>query len=68
MLGFTGNNGHLKMLLRIAGPNESPVLIMKDNSGNDRIVMGLSLGDPGEEPFLATFDKNGAKHMIFGEY
>jgi hypothetical protein len=41
---------------------------MKDNRGNDRIVMGLSLGDPGEEPFLATFDKGGAKRMVFGEY
>jgi hypothetical protein len=65
---FSGNNGHLKMLLRVAGPNESPVLVMKDNRGNDRIVLGLSLGDPGEEPFLATFDKDGAKRMIFGEY
>ena len=68
VMTFSDNQGRLKMLLRIAGPNQSPVLVMKDNQERDRIVLGLSLGDSGEEPFLATFDRNGAKHMVFGDY
>ncbi len=68
VIAFSDNQGRLKMLLRIAGQNQSPVLVMKDNHENDRIVLGLSLNNPGEEPFLATFDKNGNKHMVFGDY
>ena len=68
VMTFSDNQGRLKMLLRIAGPNQSPVLVMKDNQERDRVVLGLSLGDSGEEPFLATFDRNGSKHMIFGDY
>jgi len=68
VMTFSDNQGRLKMLLRIAGPNQSPVLVMKDNQERDRVVLGLSLGDAGEEPFLATFDKNGVKHMVFGDY
>jgi hypothetical protein len=68
VMTFTGNNGHLKMLLRLAGPNQSPVLVMKDNQERDRVVLGLSLAESGEEPFLAIFDRYGAKHMVFGNY
>ena len=68
VMTFSDNQGRLKMLLRIAGPNQSPVLVMKDNQERDRVVLGLSLGDSGEEPFLATFDRNGGKHMVFGDY
>jgi hypothetical protein len=68
VMTFSDNQGRLKMLLRIAGPNQSPVLVMKDNQERDRVLLGLSLGDSGEEPFLATFDRNGGKHMVFGDY
>lgn len=68
LMGMSDNKGNLRMLLRLAGPNEAPVIIMKDNSHRDRVVMGLALGDEGEEPFLAVFDRNGKKKMIFGEY
>ena len=68
VMTFSDNEGRLKMLLRLAGPNQSPVLVMKDNQERDRVVLGLSLGDSGEEPFLATFNKNGVKHMVFGDY
>lgn len=68
MIGFSDNQGRLKMLLRLAGQNQSPVLVMKDNQQNDRVVLGLSLNNANEEPFLATFDRNGNKHMVFGEY
>jgi hypothetical protein len=68
LIGLTDNNGHLKMLLRLAGENQSPVLIFKDNKGVDRIVMGLGLSDAGEEPFLSYVDKNGTKTNVFGNY
>ncbi len=68
LVGLSDNNGHLRMLLRLAGPNESPVLIMKDKGGNDRIVMGLALSDKSEDPFLSVTDSSGQRKTIFGSY
>jgi len=56
------------MLLRLAGSNESPVLVIKDRKGTDRLVLGLDLNGENEEPFLATFDAQGQKHLVFGNY
>jgi len=66
--GFMDNRGDLRLLFRLAGGNESPVLVFKDRKHRDRIVLGLGLNDRGEEPFLATFDKKGRKHLVFGKY
>ena len=68
MAGLYDNHADLRLLLRLAGKNESPVLVMKDKQHRDRIVMGLGLNDPGEEPFLAYFDNAGNKHMVMGSY
>lgn len=68
MMGFSDNSGNLKMLFRLAGANQSPVIIMKDNQHRDRIVMGLALNDGKQEPFLATYDNDGNKKMIFGDF
>lgn len=68
LVGLSGNHTNLKMLLRLAGSNESPVLIMKDNQQRDRIVLGLDLSGSGQEPFMAYFDQGGGKHMVFGNY
>jgi len=68
LAGFSDNGSQLRMLLRLAGSNESPVIIFKDKSSRDRIVLGLGLEDAGQEPFMAVFDANGNKKMIFGEY
>lgn len=68
MTAFWDTNGNLKMLFRVAGPNQSPVIVMKDNQHHDRIVMGLALSDGKQEPFLATFDSEGNKKMVFGDY
>ncbi|MEZ0262907.1 MAG: hypothetical protein ACAH80_18015 [Alphaproteobacteria bacterium] len=68
LVGLSDNKGHLRMLLRLAGTNESPVLIMKDKSGNDRLVMGLSLSDTSEEPFLSVTGADGQRKAIFGSY
>ncbi len=68
MVGLSDNGGNLRLLLRLAGRNESPVVIFKDKEHRDRIVLGLGMEDAGEEPFLAVVDKDGNKKMIFGNY
>lgn len=68
MVGLTDNHDRLRMLLRLAGNNESPVIVLKDGQGRDRLVLGLDLNSETEEPFLATFDAQGQKKMVFGAY
>jgi hypothetical protein len=62
------NRSQLRLLLRLAGSNESPVIIFKDKSGHDRMVMGLGLNGGEEEPFLSTVDRQGHKTDVFGHY
>jgi len=66
LVGLFDNGSHLRLLLRLAGPQESPVLIFKDRRGRDRMVLGLGLND--EEPFLSTADAGGKKTNVFGHY
>lgn len=67
LVALSDNQGEIRLLLRLAGANESPVLIFKDKQHRDRMIMGLGLSGE-QEPFLAYFDKNGQKRMAFGEY
>lgn len=67
MVALSDNQGEIRLLLRLAGANESPVLIFKDKEHRDRMVMGLGLNGE-QSPFLAYFDKDGKKHMAFGDY
>jgi hypothetical protein len=68
LIGLSDNNGQLRMLMRLAGGNESPVLIMKDNSGRDRLVMGLALNGSKQAPFLTIVDGEGQLQNVFGKY
>lgn len=68
MVAFWDNGGSMRMLFRLAGGNQSPVIVMKDRQGRDRVVFGLNLNDPAEEPFMAVVDKAGTKKMLFGAY
>ena len=68
LVGLWDNDHDLRLLLRLAGSNSSPVIVMKDKNHRDRVVFGLGLNDGAEEPFLATFDKDGRKRLIFGNY
>ena len=68
LVGLFDNRAKLRLLLRLAGPNESPVLVFKDGKGSDRMVIGLALNDAGEEPFLAYFDREGVKHTLLGTW
>ncbi len=68
LLALSDNTGHIRLLFRLAGENESPVMIMKDKSGRDRVVMGLQLGGAEQEPFLSVTDASGKSQNIFGSY
>ncbi|MBI1216733.1 MAG: hypothetical protein GC185_13065 [Alphaproteobacteria bacterium] len=62
------NDGRLRMLFRLDGPNQGPLIIMKDKRGRDRIIFGLDLWSEDEDPFLAVFDKNGRKQDVIGRF
>ena len=66
LVGLFNEKFEAKALLRLAGGNNSPVLVMKNNN-QDRIILGLDLQDS-KEPFLVHFDENGQKHLEFGAY
>lgn len=66
MIGLNDRKDRLRVLLRLAGSNESPVLVMKDQQGRDRLVMGLGLNGRGEEPFLITVSADGRASSVFG--
>ncbi len=66
LAALSDNNGTVRLLLRLAGANQSPVLVFKDSTGNDRMVMGLSLNGEAQEPFLSYKDSKG-NHLVFGE-
>jgi len=68
LIGFSDNGGNLRLLFRLAGRNESPVLVFKDRNHRDRMVIGLGLSDGNEEPFFAYFDKSGKKRTLLGTY
>ena len=59
LIGLSDNNGHLRLLLRLAGPNGSPVLIFKDKNGSDRMVIGLNYSGGDEAPFITYTDAAG---------
>ncbi|MBK6616550.1 hypothetical protein [Ottowia sp.] len=61
VLALSDNRDQIRLLLRLAGSNESPVLVMKDKSGRDRLVMGLGLGGESEEPFLYVVNDRGVR-------
>ncbi len=68
LVGLSDNAGRLRMLFRLAGENQSPVIIMKDKGGHDRLVMGLNLSGETDAPFLSIVDADGKKQNIFGTY
>lgn len=68
LVGMSDNSGRLRMLFRLAGGNESPVIIMKDTSGRDRLVMGLDLAGAAQSPFLSVVDENGKKTNLVGNF
>ena len=59
LIGMHDNGKNLRTLMRLHGDTDSPVLIMKDKQGYDRLVMGLREGT--EEPYLEYTNAEGEK-------
>lgn len=68
LLALYDNKHYIRLLLRLAGHNESPVIVFKDTNHRDRMVIGLGMEGADQEPFIAVFDKNGGKRMLTGSY
>jgi len=64
LVGLSDNNEHLRLLLRLAGPNGSPVLVFKDKNGRDRMVMGLNYSGGDETPFITATDAAGNSRSL----
>lgn len=62
------NEGLLRLLFRLDGPNQGPLIIMKDKKQKNRVIMGLDIWDGDEEPFLAIWDKDGKQQNIYGDF
>jgi len=68
LIGFTDNHENLRLLFRLAGQNESPVLVFKDKHHRDRLVIGLGMSGSDESAFIAAIDESGKKKMVLGTY
>jgi hypothetical protein len=67
LVGLSDKDGHLRLLFRLFGPNEVPVIIMKDNQGRDRMIMGLDLASEDQAPFIKVTGKDGATRDILAQ-
>ncbi|HIF26158.1 MAG TPA: hypothetical protein EYG18_10055 [Micavibrio sp.] len=59
LIGMHDNGKNLRALMRLHGDTDSPVIVMKDKTGYDRLVMGLRAGT--EEPYLEYTNADGEK-------
>lgn len=57
LMGLHGRNGSLRFLVRLYGANDSPVMIMKDKTGDDKLIIGLEGND--EAPYIKYRNKKG---------
>ena len=57
LIGMHDRNGYLRLLQRMHGPKDSPTIVMKDNTGTDRIIIGLD--GSSQEPYFRYLDSKG---------
>lgn len=63
LLGLHDRNGHLRHLTRMHGATDAPTVVMKDNTGTDRIVFGI---DPqSQAPYFRYLDRSGNMKNLF---
>lgn len=62
LIGLHDKNEKLRYLFRLHGPNDSPVLVMKDKSGYDKIIIGLE--GQNEQPYFKYLDAQGRMHNL----
>ena len=63
--GLQDKSGRMIQLARSFGPQESPLLIFK-NQGQDSMLMGLNPVD--QMPFIMHYEKSRNRKMEFGKY
>lgn len=65
LFGLHDRNANLRLLFRMHGQTDAPTLIMKDNAGSDKIVMGL---DPNTQvPYLNFTDSLNQQRNLFAQ-
>jgi hypothetical protein len=67
LAGLFDSKGRLRLLYRLDGSDQSALILMKDTSGINRLIMGLDINGGEGEPFLVTFDKDSQKKVPFGK-
>lgn len=63
LVGMSDRRDQLRFLFRLHGSKDSPTLIMKDQSGRDRIVMGLD-GESQAPYFFVLDDYGNARDIL----
>lgn len=68
--GLYDTKGNLRLLFRLdgLGGNESPMILMKDTSGRNRVLMGLDLQAQNQDAFLATFNQQNYQTNMVGGF
>lgn len=65
ILGLHGRNGSLRLLFRLHGSNDSPVMVMKDKVGDDKLVIGLE--GINESPYIKYRNSKGSMVNLLQE-
>ena len=66
LIALTDEKGKMRVILRLRGERQVPVLIFKDAQERDRLVMGLE-DVIGEEPYMTTYDAAGQPIVRFNK-
>ncbi|MAF97338.1 MAG: hypothetical protein CMH26_01730 [Micavibrio sp.] len=65
LLGLHDRDGTLRFLMRMYGPKDSPVIVMKDKTGDDTLLIGLDGAD--EVPFIRYRSRDGSMKDLINE-
>jgi hypothetical protein len=67
MISLSDKQGHERLLLRLAGPNESPVMLFKDDKGKNRLIIGLDTANPNQDAMISILDKDGKRTSLINK-
>lgn len=65
--GISDDRGVLRLLFRLDGGAASPLIIMKDSVGQNRLIMGLDINGGEYDPFFVQYNSTQAKSVFFGK-
>lgn len=61
-IGLYDRDELLRLLFRLYSSQDSPTIVLKDKSGQDRLVIGLQ--GAGEHPYIRYMDSSGIMHDL----